>query len=152
MTKAPLLISIVVALWCVLFILAPYLAHFGFKTHSGIIYIFFSKICHQQADRSFFIYGKQLAVCSRCTAIYLGFFVGTLLQMALSMTKKHLHPSRILLLLAMIPISADLSLTFFGIWENTFFTRFITGTILGSIVSFYIVPGLENIFMEFLKK
>ena len=146
------MISATVALWCFLLVLAPVLAHVEMVAPSGILYLFFSKICHQQASRSFFIFGKQMAVCSRCTALYFGFLFGTLLYPLLQRTMKDLPPPKILLFLAAIPIVLDFSLGGMGIIENTFLTRSITGLMLGSIVSFYIVPGLKNIFMEFSKK
>jgi uncharacterized membrane protein len=146
------MISTAVALWCVLLVLAPLLAHMDLVAPSGILYLFFSKICHQQASRSFFIFGKQMAVCSRCTALYFGFLFGTLLYPLLQRTMKDLQPPKILLLFAAIPIVIDFSLGGLGILENTFLTRSITGLILGSVVAFYIIPGLKNIFMEFSKK
>ena len=33
-------------------------------------------LCHQRADRSFFINGNQMPFCSRCTAIWLGIAIG----------------------------------------------------------------------------
>src|SRR3954471_7132715 len=29
-------------------------------------------VCHQRPDRSFFFHGRQLAVCARCTGLYVG--------------------------------------------------------------------------------
>ncbi len=39
----------------------------------------FSHVCHQQPVRSFAIQGVPLAVCSRCTGIYSGLFLGVVL-------------------------------------------------------------------------
>jgi hypothetical protein len=46
----------------------------------------------------------------------------------------------------MIPIGVDWSLGAFGIWENTYLSRFITGLILGATCAIYIVPALVEIF------
>lgn len=37
-------------------------------------------ICHRRADRSFFYNGKQFPVCARCTGIWIGYVIGTLLM------------------------------------------------------------------------
>jgi len=39
---------------------------------AAAVYLIGSHICHQQADRSFHLFGAQLAVCARCTGIYIG--------------------------------------------------------------------------------
>jgi uncharacterized membrane protein len=40
------------------------------------VYAFFSAICHQDPDRTWFLAGEPLGVCIRCTSIYIGFLVG----------------------------------------------------------------------------
>jgi uncharacterized membrane protein len=49
------------------------------------------------------------------------------------------------LILSIIPMGVDWSLTVFDIWENTFATRFITGLILGIACATYIVPAVVEI-------
>ena len=43
---------------------------------SAVIYLVGSRICHQLPDRSFHLFGGQLAVCARCAGIYAGAAVG----------------------------------------------------------------------------
>ncbi|AXC11421.1 hypothetical protein ACPOL_2091 [Acidisarcina polymorpha] len=45
------------------------------------IFAFFSKLCHQHADRSFSFFGARMAVCVRCLGIYSGTAVGSLLRL-----------------------------------------------------------------------
>ncbi|HLA95762.1 MAG TPA: DUF2085 domain-containing protein, partial [Pyrinomonadaceae bacterium] len=52
---------------------------------------------------------------------------------------------RVWLFASMVPIGIDWSLTVFGIWENTFLTRFVTGLILGAACATYIIPALVEI-------
>jgi uncharacterized membrane protein len=52
---------------------------------------------------------------------------------------------RFWLFLSLIPIGVDWSLGFFGIWQNTFTSRFITGLILGVACAVYMVPALIEI-------
>jgi hypothetical protein len=49
------------------------------------------------------------------------------------------------LALALVPITIDWSLTFFGIWENTQLSRFATGAILGAACATFIVPAVVEI-------
>jgi hypothetical protein len=46
-------------------------------------------------------------------------------------------------------MAVDWSLTFFGVWENTLLSRFITGLILGVACSTYIVPAVVEITRNF---
>jgi len=41
----------------------------------------FSLVCHQQPERSFYLFGGAVAVCARCLGIYLGAAVGLLFRM-----------------------------------------------------------------------
>ena len=47
----------------------------GFALQRG-----FALVCHQQPDRSFFLFGGSVAVCSRCLGIYLGATAGLVLR------------------------------------------------------------------------
>ncbi len=40
---------------------------------AAAIYRAFGTLCHQLPERSYFIDGHKLAVCSRCTGLYAGF-------------------------------------------------------------------------------
>ena len=140
-----LVFLISVTMWCFLIIAAPLLAKFEYRFASGIIYIFFSKICHQMAERSFFIFGKQFAVCSRCTGLYFGFLLGTIIYPVIHKFRSNWIPAKKYFYLAMIPIFIDISMRFFHIAENTFTSRLITGLILGATTVFFILPGFLSL-------
>ena len=42
----------------------------------NFVYSAGDRLCHQKAERSFFINDNQMPFCSRCTAIWLGFAIG----------------------------------------------------------------------------
>ena len=142
-----LLLSTIIA-WCLLILLAPLLAKFEHQFSSGLIYFFFSKICHQIPERSFFIYGKQLAVCSRCTGLYFGFLFGAILYPFIFKMNRFRTPSPKYLLLASIPIGVDIFIRTFQIAENTFASRVITGLILGAMTVIFIIPGVLSLKYE----
>ena len=136
---------VVVFVWVSLILIAPIAKANGLVAISSPLYHFFSFICHQIPERSFFVEGEPFGVCSRCFGVYFGLLVGFV---AYPLWRKidEIEPlPRFWLFLSLIPISVDWSLTIFGIWENTFLTRFITGLILGFACSTFIVPALVEI-------
>ena len=134
-----------IVIWCSLILLAPLLAKFEHRFSSGLIYFFFSKICHQIPERSLFIFGKQMAVCSRCTGLYFGFLIGAILYPIIFKTNRIKTPSPKYLILACIPIAIDISIRTFHIAENTFTSRLITGLILGITSLIFVVPGILSL-------
>jgi len=72
---AVLLLTLV---WCILIFMPPFLARIGGSRFSFFIRLFFAPICHQMENRSFSLGDVTLAVCARCTGIYLGFLAGVL--------------------------------------------------------------------------
>jgi uncharacterized membrane protein len=64
--------------------LAPLLAPLVAATHPLIALVirsFFSRLCHQDPARSFFIGGSPVAVCVRCLGIYCGVAAGMFLRL-----------------------------------------------------------------------
>ncbi len=128
---------------------APYVRagqHFLF---SGTLYQAFSYVCHQQPERSFFIAGQPLAVCARCTGLYGGFALTTLLYPLLTSLRRTNPPERKWLFIAVAPLAIDFGLGLLGIWENTYWSRFITGALFGSVVVFYVMPALAELSQRF---
>ena len=145
-----------VAIWVFVIVLTPIAEANGFTTFSQPLYNFYSYICHQMPSRSFHIFEHKFAVCSRCFGVYFGLLFGLIIY-PLFRSMEEIEPfPRIWLFLAMIPMGVDWALTFFGIWENTFFTRFVSGLILGTTCAIFIVPALvefsEMILLKRLKR
>ena len=128
-----------------LVVVAPLAAAGGHGDLAQVIYRAFGVLCHQRPDRSYFIDGHKLAVCSRCTGIYAGFVFTLLLYPLIRSLRTTTAPPPRWLLLAAVPLGIDFSLTFFGIWENTHTSRLLTGVLLGSVAVFYVVPGLMEL-------
>jgi uncharacterized membrane protein len=121
---------------------APLAQAHGHPQFAATIYQTFSFVCHQLPERSFHLEGHKFAVCSRCTGLYSGFTLATLCYPLARSLRRTDTPSRLWLLLAVVPLVIDFSLSYFGIWENTHLTRFLTGALLGGVALFYIIPGL----------
>lgn len=139
-------ISVVTALAvCLLIVAAPVASASGHNELALGVYQAFGAFCHQLPERSFFIAGHKFAVCSRCTGIYAGFAFTLLLYPLLRSLKTTQTPPRSWLLLATMPVLIDFSLTFFGFWQNTHSSRFLTGALLGSAAVFYVMPGIVDL-------
>lgn len=80
--------------------------------------------CHQRADRSFFLHGKQFPVCARCTGVLFG--------ECIALVTFHLfHPPIPLLILFPLIMFLDWLIQFLKIRESTNIRRLITGTLCG---------------------
>jgi uncharacterized membrane protein len=84
-------------------------------------------------------------VCSRCTGVYFGLVLGFVVYPIFRKISETEPLPRVWLILSMVPIGVDWLLTYVGFWENTFFTRFSTGLILGTACAVYIIPALSEI-------
>lgn len=93
------------------------------------VYAIGDRLCHQRADRSFFINGNQMPFCSRCTAIWIGIAIGLLI---ISFFRIPLDERFIfVILLSLAPIGADGIGQLAGFWESTNMLRVATGLIIG---------------------
>ena len=134
-----------------LIVIAPLAAASGHSEIATGIYRAFGTICHQRSERSFFIDGHKLAVCSRCTGIYAGFVFTLLVYPLVRSLRNTSTPDRKWLVFATLPLAIDFSLTFFGIWENTHTSRLLTGLLLGSVSLFYVMPGIMDLSLRALQ-
>ncbi len=155
-TRRPLVFWLVsaatVAALVSLIVVAPLAAAGGHNGVAFAIYRAFGTLCHQIPERSDFIDGHKLAVCSRCTGIYAGFAFTLLVYPLVRSLRNTATPPRSLLILAAVPLAIDFSLTFFGIWENTHTSRLLTGLLLGSVAVFYVMPGIVELSLRALTK
>jgi uncharacterized membrane protein len=135
----------VVSLWLAIIVSAPLAKLYGFNGYSAAVYHFYSFLCHQLPDRSLHIEGEQLAVCARCFGVYSGLFLGFAAYPFWRPIAEIEPLPRFWLFLSLVPMAIDWSLTFFGIWENTHLSRYLTGSILGFACATFIIPALVEI-------
>jgi uncharacterized membrane protein len=126
-------------------VLAPVLRAHGEIALSQVIYAVFHFACHQMPERSFQIEGFPLAICARCTGLYVGGLLGVLAYPFVRALTHTDAPDRMWLILSVVPTTVDFALGFFGIWENTHWSRFLTALLAGAATSFYVVPGMVGV-------
>ena len=140
---------LVVLVWNLAIVAAPFARAGGLTGLSAPLYTFFGFICHQLPARSFYIGGEMFGVCSRCFGVYSGLLAGVVIYPLWRRIDEIEPLPRMWLFLSLIPMAIDWSLTFFGVWENTHLSRFMTGLILGVACSTYIVPAVVEITRNF---
>lgn len=128
--------------WVVLVVLAPELP----PALAAIVYGIGGVVCHQRPERSFHWHGAQLAVCARCTGIYLG--ACTLAILAPLPPSFYARwggpPARIgrLLAVAALPMAATLGAEWTGVWMPSSIARAGTGVVLGAAVALVVTAAL----------
>ncbi len=95
----------------------------------------FSSLCHQIPDRSFWINGQPMAVCSRCFGIYAGLACIWALIPLIPYSNDSSDTYLKMMLAAMVAINViDVLANLLGIWQNTLLLRMIFGVLLGGAV------------------
>jgi uncharacterized membrane protein len=147
--RRPLIMWLLVVVGSLLFVgllaAAPLAQSNGSRWLSVGIYGAFSHVCHQIPERSFHLAGYPLAVCARCTGLYVGFAAAVAFYPLMTSLKRTDTPDRKWLFIAAAPLGIDFALGFFGIWENNHFSRVLTGGILGACSVFFVLPGLVQL-------
>jgi uncharacterized membrane protein len=105
----------------------------------------YSFICHQQDARCFNIYGAHLFVCARCTGIYTGAFLLSLVFIFIKMLPKI---SLNIIIYSILPLLADIILYNAGAYNYSKTIAFITGLFPGSVLILYILGSFEKFFKE----
>jgi uncharacterized membrane protein len=139
--QARLLIVGTMALWLLLAWLAPCLAAHGHHD----LYAVFRGACHQIAERCFCIYEQPIALCVRCTGIYSGIMLATLLWTKPCQNRK--------VLLTLLGGSAsvmllDVALETIGVYHNVKWLRFTTGMGFGIALAPILVNALTDMLRE----
>jgi len=140
------------AIWLSAIFLAPVLAGRGSAGAARIIYAAFSPICHQIPARCFTFHGHPLAVCGRCLGIYVGFAAGLVLYPFVRGFSKVELPSIRVFLLLTLPMAVDGAAGILGIWASPIGVRFATGIVWGTVLPFFFVTGLADLFLTRRKK
>lgn len=157
-----LMLTLLVFLFVMPIVLAPFLMSTGdpvLHKIGELLMFAYKPTCHQLPGRSFFIFGHQMTVCSRCFAIYAAFLAGCI-AFPLVRTRLKIWDIKYFVLLC-VPLGIDGVAQLFGvalpraigpgwelIWtvESTNEIRAVTGAIFGLAGALYVLPYLQEIF------
>lgn len=127
---------------------APLAGRYGHPRAASAIYALFSTVCHQRAERSFFLASEPFAVCQRCTGIYFGLFLGPLVAGG-ALARARIRTRRAWVVGATLPLALDAALAWSGIRPGSALTRAATGLLFGSMLATVLVPALSELAAEF---
>jgi uncharacterized membrane protein len=123
-------------------LLAPILAAAGHRDWARPIYGFNGLFCHQNPDRSFSVFGQQMASCQRCAAIYCSMFLLGLLFVVLR--NRIRGPSWRAVGLLATPVAVDGLAQMAGVHESNVALRVITGAVFAIGVCWLLFPHLDT--------
>ena len=133
--------------------LAPYLSSRSHSIFAAGIYLFFAPVCHQMPARSFAAWGYPLAVCQRCTGIFSGMLLFSLLTLVTPWFRLHQRSLRFFVFAASLPLVLYALLPHLGLWTNTPLTRFLSGALFGSLLPVLLhLAGLELLKKVLIRK
>ena len=98
-----------------------------------------SVICHQLPDRSFFLDGRQLPVCARCSGLYLSGVAGLAAWWAVKLLRgwrpQTVPPRLAMVLLAIVatPTVVSYLTGVLGVWDGSNLTRALLAVPLGVV-------------------
>lgn len=100
----------------------------------------FSSLCHQIPERSFWINGQPMAVCSRCFGVYGSFLLGWILLPGLSKWDILANISFKKVALAVVLLNLiDVGGNMLGFWQNTLVSRLLLGSLVGGTAAFLFI-------------
>jgi uncharacterized membrane protein len=124
----------------------PYLASIGYTRLASWLYVTFGLVCHQRPERSFYLFGEQMALCHRMTAIYVGTFIGGVVYASIRSRVRPLGYRGMVLLAT--PMAIDGFTQLFGLRESVWELRLLTGSLFAIGVLWFALPRLEQGFAE----
>lgn len=99
----------------------------------------FEMLCHQDPQRSYFINGNAMAVCSRCTGFYFSLFFGWILMPLVAKLPLFSEDFPKKFLIATVSINfIDVAGNYFNFWANTLHSRLILGFFLGFSIALFL--------------
>lgn len=98
----------------------------------------FALVCHQRAERCFWIFGAPVAVCARCLGIYIGAAIGLLMRTSRSIAMR-------LLFAAALINALDAATELAGWHGNWLGVRFALGLVLGAAGALLISSSMPDV-------
>lgn len=108
----------------------------------------FAPVCHQIPERSPHLSGVQLAICDRCTGVYVGCVLGVAtVGWGRLLWARIREMDQYVLLGSLVPLGIDWIGPLLGLWTNVPFSRAATGLLFGGVAASFtadrILEGLS---------
>lgn len=102
----------------------------------------FRIFCHGIPDRCLLLWGVPMPICARCTAIYIGLFVGLIVFAAMPWMREEVL--RIVMYAAVLPLAVDGITQLIHLRESTNALRFGTGLMAGLTFGMWVLSAIEK--------
>ncbi len=129
---------------------APVMMALGLQLVADPLFAAYHLVCHQLPYRSFFLDGRQMAMCQRDVAIY-GTMAAGGIAFALAGRGWHPLPWR-WYLAALVPIAVDGTTQLLGLRESNWQLRLFTGALFAMATVWLAYPQLEQFTREVLEE
>ncbi len=136
-----------ILIWCGGVFIAPMTPD---PSLGSLFYETYGRVCHQDPHYSFRIGGEPLAVCMRCTSIYLAFLAGTLLFPLYRPSLRTFITSRYFIVLLVAPMVVDVGLAWLTPYTPSVLSRVLTGGIFGLGAAFLVMPLFIEALMQLI--
>lgn len=140
--RAVLAVALLALLFVAGALLAPVLDQAGGRW-GGAIRLLYAPVCHQLPERSLTVDGAPLAVCARCTGLYLGGVVG-LAAAAAWLGPAGRGPRPFWLGLALAPTVVDALLPWVGLPQLAMLPRLALALPAGAVAALYLAVGVAD--------
>ncbi|KUO59124.1 hypothetical protein APF79_10915 [bacterium BRH_c32] len=109
-----------------------------------LVNLLYSLVCHQNPEKLITIYSGHTLVCARCTGIY----SGVLLMSLISLIEPKINiESRKLFYISVIILLFDVLMTTFKIYDYSKLVAFTTGIFFGGVMFLYFRSALYKLFI-----
>jgi uncharacterized membrane protein len=115
--------------------------HRAMSFGAAAVYAAGSNICHQRPERSFYIAGRQMPVCARCTGLYVSAAIGAPLALLVA-SAMSARRARIVLVIAALPTLATWTLEYAGIVHFSNAARALCALPLGFVAAWLVTSQL----------
>ena len=122
--------------------LSPWLRGSGADAAGRLVFRLYGRVCHQRPERSFFLWGYQVAFCQRDVGVYGGLLAGGAL-FALSGRKLGVSRLRLYFWLFVLPLFVDGGTQLLGVRESNWLLRLSTGGWFGLGTALFALPLME---------
>jgi uncharacterized membrane protein len=140
------LIFSLLLIWCIGFFSPVFQSSLSLVSYP-LLNSIYSKFCHQDPSKSFYINENKLLVCARCTGIYLGALSVLFLSLIINFRIKTASEFK-LLLFSGLPMLIDVLLYNTGVYNYSKIIALATGLILGAAaavcINNFIVHSIEK--------
>ena len=135
-------VFLLISLWCVGFSLKSLSGGAALSiVSSPVLNLFYHNVCHQEDQKLIIINGFPLLVCARCTGIYLGALIASVVIL---ISLRNIKVSNILFKFALVILGADVIINNLFLTNYSKLTAFFTGLFFGAVCFFIAISIIEN--------